>query len=142
MKKETLFAIFLGIAFGVVVSFVMISRTKDRQLGKTKPLTNEKKTPVAVADGVQTQSFTLTTPQDKQIVNTSSVTIKGNASKNDLLILQSPIKDMAYKLENNSFEVKMPLALGENVINLTIYPSNSQGRIQQKELRVYYLDEQ
>ena len=43
MKKETIFAIMLGIAFGVIVSFFMISKTKDNQLGKSKPLTNEKK---------------------------------------------------------------------------------------------------
>jgi len=143
MKKETLFAICLGIAFGVGVSFFMISRSKDSQLGKTKPLTSEKKSATAsVKDEVQTQSFTLTEPQDKQIVLKNSVAVKGSAAKNDLLIVQSPIKDLVYKLEKDDFEINMPLALGENVITLTIYPANSQGRTQQKELRVYYLDEQ
>lgn len=142
MKKETVFAIFLGISLGLVLSFVMISRTKGSQFGKTKPLTSEKKTPQTVAADVQTQSFTVSDPQDKQIFKTATVTIKGQASKNDLLIIQSPIKDISVKLERDTFEVPVPLALGENVINLTIYPSNTQGRTQEKELRVYYLDEQ
>jgi len=46
------------------------------------------------------------------------------------------------KVEKEDFTVDMPLALGENVISLTLYPKNSQGRSQQKELRIYYLDEQ
>lgn len=142
MKKETLFAIFLGIAFGVVVSVVMISRTKSSQFGKTKPLTNEKKAPQTVAADVETQSFTISEPQDKQIVSSNSITVKGVASKGDLLIIQSPIKDTAYKLDNDNFEIKIPLALGENVVDFTIYPSNVKGRTQEKELRVYYLDEQ
>ena len=142
MKKETLFALFLGVAFGVIVSLIMISRTKDRQMGKTTPLTSGKKSSVAITNDVQTQSFTISEPQEKQIIVTNSVIIKGSASKNDLLIVQSPIKDLAYQLENDNFEVKMPLALGENVISLTIYPNNSQGHMQQKLLRVYYLDEQ
>jgi hypothetical protein len=142
MKKETIFAIFLGIAFGVVLSFVMISRTKSNQFGKTKPLTNEKKAPQTVAADVETQSFTISEPQDKQIISSNSVTVKGVASKGDLLIIQSPIKDIAYKLDSDSFQVKIPLALGENVVNLTVYPSNVKGRTQEKQLRVYYLDEQ
>lgn len=143
MKKETGFAIILGIVFGIALSFVMILKTKDQQMGKSKPLTSEKKVAaVAVKVDTQTFSFKISQPMDKQIVSTKSIAIKGSAEKDALLIIQSPVKDLAYKLEKDTFSIDMPLALGENVINLTIYPKDSQGRSQQKELRVYYLDEQ
>src|SRR3989339_840903 len=140
MKKETIFAIMLGIAFGVIVSFFMISKTKDNQLGKSKPLTNEKKIiiPTGKID-IQTQTFKILEPQDKQIFNSNTISIKGEAEKDSLLIIQSPIKDLVYKVPTEKFVVEMPLALGENIINLTLYPKNTQGRIQQKDLRIYYL---
>lgn len=143
MKKETVYAILLGVTFGVVLSLVMIFKTKDSQMGKSKPLTSEKKVIPTVQDtSPLTQTFKITEPKDRQIFNTKSVSIKGVAEKDSVLIIQSPIKDIVFKIEKEDFSVDMPLALGENVISLTLYPKNSQGRSQQKELRIYYLDEQ
>lgn len=143
MKKETAYAILLGVTFGVVLSLVMIFKTKDSQMGKSKPLTSEKKAIPTVQDtNPLTQTFKINEPQDRQIFNTKSVSIKGVAEKDSVLIVQSPIKDIVFKVEKEDFSVDMPLALGENVISLTLYPKNSQGRSQQKELRIYYLDEQ
>ncbi len=143
MKKETVYAILLGMTFGVVLSLVMIFKTKDSQMGKSKPLTSEKKVISTVQDANPlTQTFKINEPQDRQIFNTKSISIKGVAEKDSVLIVQSPIKDVVFKVEKEDFSVEMPLALGENVISLTLYPKNSQGRSQQKELRIYYLDEQ
>lgn len=144
MKKETGFAIFLGIAFGIVVSLVMILKTKDTQLGKSKPLTSEKKAaPVALeVENQPNIAFKITEPSDKAIVSGKTVVFKGEAQKDALLVVQSPIKDIAMKLDKDTFSFTMPLAMGENVISLTIYPNGQQGRGQQKELRVYSLDEQ
>ena len=142
MKKETVYAIMLGVVFGVVFSVFMIVKTKDNQLGKSKPISNEKKIiPVKDDVNVQTQAFKITQPQDMQIVNTKSITFKGIAEKEGTLILQSPITDVAIKTQTDSFSINVPLALGENVINITFYAKDSQGKGQQKEMRVYYLDE-
>lgn len=143
MKKETVYAILLGVTFGVALSLVMIFKTKDNQMGKSKPLTSEKKILPTVQDANPlTQTFKINEPQDRQIFNTKSISIKGVAEKDSVLIVQSPIKDIVFKIEKEEFSVDMPLVLGENVINLTLYPKNSQGRSQQKELRIYYLNEQ
>lgn len=143
MKKETGIAIFLGVTFGIVLSLVMILKTKDSQMGKSKPLTNEKKVVTAIpkTEAVST-TFKILEPQNKQITSSKTVTIKGQAEQDALLVVQSPIKDLVVKLEKKDFSISFPLALGENVIGLTLYPKDSQGRAQQKELRVYYLDEQ
>lgn len=143
MKKETLYAILLGITFGVVFSFVMIIKSKDSQLGKTKPLTTEKKAvSVAANTNTQIQSLKITSPQDKQIVHTKLITFKGTVEKDGTFVIQAPIKDIVVKTDSDKFSIDVPLALGENVINVTFYAKNSQGRGQTKELRIYYLDEQ
>ena len=138
-----MYAILLGVSFGVVLSFIMIAKTKDSQLGKAKPLTNEKKTiPITEEINTQTQVFKITEPQDRQIFNTKSITIKGVGEKDGTIVVQSPIKDIVYKTDKENFAIDMPLALGENVIDITFYSKNSKGTGQQKELRIYYLDEQ
>jgi len=90
----------------------------------------------------QSMTFKVNEPMDKFITLSKTVTIKGEGEKDALLVVQSPIKDMAVKLEKTDYKIDFPLALGENVINLSLYPVDSQGRVLQKELRVYYLDEQ
>jgi len=143
MKKETIYAVLLGVTFGVVFSLVMVFKTKESQMGRSRPLTSERKTTPTVQDlNPLTQTFKINEPQDKQIFNTKQVSVKGMAERGSVLIVQSPIKDAVFKIEREDFAFDMPLALVENVINLTLYPKNSQGRFQQKILRVYYLDEQ
>lgn len=143
MKKETVYAILLGISFGVVLSLVMIAKTKDTQLGKTKPLTKENNIiPVTEEANTVTQAFKITEPKNRQIFNVKTITIKGMAEKDGTIIVQSPIKDIVYKIDKESFAIDMPLALGENVIDITFYSKNSKGMGQQKELKIYYLDEQ
>ena len=76
MKKETVYAILLGVTFGVVLSLVMIFKTKDSQMGKSKPLTNEKKVVPTIQDtNLLTQTFKINEPQDRQIFNTKSISI-------------------------------------------------------------------
>lgn len=143
MKKETGLAIFLGVAFGIILSFVMILKTKDRRLDTTKPLTTEKKAQKVATDTAKIVStFKLTEPQNRSIVTTKNIVFKGVADKDSLVIIQSPIIDTAVKLEKADFSIQVPLAMGENAIQITVYSKDPQARPQQKELRVYYLDEQ
>jgi hypothetical protein len=36
----------------------------------------------------------------------------------------------------------LPLALGENTIHITVYPNDKQSGVQEKALKIYYLEEQ
>jgi len=143
MKKETIIAIVLGVTFGVVVSLFMVSRTKDRQLQNTKTLTKETKiTPIVPLNSVQGQAITITQPMNGVIVSSKSVVIKGKAAKDSLIVIQSPVQDIIIKNDKEEFSATMSLAIGENVIHISVYPKDQQGKGQEKELRVYYLDEQ
>jgi len=143
MKKETTIAIFMGIAFGVILSLIMVSRTRS----KSTSLTNKKNVNDAsqiVTPVPQTGSdfsFEVTAPSNNIIVNKNVITILGKISANSLIMLQSPIKDVILNTTKNTFSTDFPLALGENVIHIVVYPKDSQYKSQEKELRVFYIEE-
>jgi hypothetical protein len=142
MKKETIIAISFGIILGLVVAALMIFKTKETALEKTKTVTNSHVTPTVSLKNTDLQNLQISEPADGALVNKKSIAIKGKASKDSLFVVQSPIKDLVFKNEKEDFSFDFPLALGENVIKISVYPASNQLRQQEKDLRVYYLDEQ
>ncbi len=140
MKKETAIAIVFGIILGGIVATLLILRNKELQLAKNKAFgSNSSQSAAAPATSQNIQSFTLDAPQDGEIVYTNSVTIKGSANKGSLIVIQSPIKDLIVKNDNEQFSEDFPLSFGENAITITVYPPQAEGKSQEKRLRIYYL---
>ncbi len=143
MKKETIIAIMLGVVFGVVVAVVMVAKTKDQQIDKVKPMnTTLHITPTISVNNTQFQPLQITAPQTGTIFAQNTVKITGKASKDALVVVQSPIKTMIMKVTSDTFSADFPLAFGENVITVSEYQKDTQAVAQEKELKVYYLDEQ
>ncbi|MEN9328168.1 MAG: Glucodextranase, domain [Candidatus Parcubacteria bacterium] len=144
MKKETLIAVILGIMFGVVVAFFMIFKTKDQQTQKVKPLTTStmQVTPTVPVKNTEYQPLAISEPEAGIITDKNSITIKGSTGKDALIVIQSPLKSVTFKNDKEDFSAVFPLAFGENVILVTAYPKDTQGVPQEKELKIYYLDEQ
>ncbi|MCX6730948.1 MAG: hypothetical protein NTZ55_03805 [Candidatus Roizmanbacteria bacterium] len=139
MKKETSIAVGMGIVFGLVFSFLVIANTQKNQsvsqktpVQKTRPVTTEQQTIM--------QPITITEPNDGAIIANQSVTIKGKTDKNSFIIVQTQVKDFSFTTKTDTFEYSVPLTLGENVIHITAYPKGSNGKVQEKELHVYYLN--
>jgi hypothetical protein len=142
MKKESFIAVFLGILLGLGVATVMIIKSRDQNTTKNKPLTtNNSPTPTVSISNLQMQGLEISSPVDGGIVNSATIKINGKAAKQALIVIQSPIKDMVVQNEGTDFSYDFPLALGENVIKIAVYPKDQSIRSQEKELRVYYLDE-
>jgi len=142
MKKEAATAVFLGIFLGVTVALVMVIKSRQQETSKFKPLTNVSNvSPTVIPVSQNYQSFEITEPQDNFIVNKETVRIKGKTNKDDLIVIQSPIKEMVLKNKTNDFSIDFPLTYGENVIRISIYPKDQSLRSQEKRLTVYYLDE-
>lgn len=139
MKKETLIAIIFGVGLGVILAVVFIMQSKENQLTKAKPINNLSKTVTPKLKMVTTPTLEISEPTDNLIVDSNSINIKGKANKNALIVINSPIKDMVFKNEKEEFKVNFPLALGENVIQLTVYPDDKTGSSINKTLQVYYL---
>lgn len=141
MKKETIAAIFFGVLLGVCGAFILISRARQfgNQNGKNIP--NTKNITPIISPSQKGQLLEVSGPANGSIFQSQNITIKGKAAKGSLIVIQSPIKEVAIQVEKDSFSTDFPLALGENVIAVNSYSKDSKTPAQQKVLKIYYLDE-
>jgi len=143
MKKESTFAVILGVLMGAVVALVLIFQNKQIQLEKNKTIAPKTTiTPSVALNNTNIQSFVILSPGEGVIVDTNSISIEGKAPNDALIVIQSPAKETILKSKKDQFKATFPLAYGENVINITFYPKDPQLRSQEKRIRVYYLDNQ
>lgn len=142
MKKETIIAIAFGIIFGAVVAIIIISQNKQSKLQNNKEMNPHSNVTPSIAKTNVLTALEVSEPATGTIIGKNNISIKGNAPKNAVIIIQSPIKDVVVKAENGTFSTNFPLALGENTITITSYAKEGQIQTQEKEIRVYYLDEQ
>ncbi|MFN4212489.1 MAG: hypothetical protein ACK4FL_00815 [Microgenomates group bacterium] len=143
MKKETIIAVIFGIFLGGLLAIIIITKNKQSQLEKNKTIApTEKPAMVQKQSQPKFQPLEIVEPASGVIISTNKVNISAKVTKNSLVIIQSPIKDSVFKVEKDQFSVSFPLALGENVIRVAVYPQDKKLPPQEKELRVYYLKEQ
>ncbi len=142
MKKETIIAILVGCALGLLTAVFVILQTKEKQLDTAKPITNQTKSKQSNPSKIINQTILeIKAPTQGIIVSQDSVTIDGEANKDALIIIQSPIKEVIFKNTKTKFTQKFPLAFGENIIQIIVYPKDKNLLPLRKELKVYYLDE-
>lgn len=143
MKKEAIIAMIFGIFLGGIFAVVIILKNKQIQQEKSKTITvNEKSDLPQKLASVNLQSLEILEPKDNIIVYKNEIIISGKGPKDFLLIVQSPIKDLVFEIKKDQFSINYPLTLGENVIRIVLYPKDKKMRIQEKELRIYYLKDQ
>jgi len=140
MKKETSLAIGMGIVFGLIFSFIVILNTQKNNTVSQKKQPQKVRLAGTTEQQTITQPIIISEPNDGAIMNTPLVTIKGKVEKNSFVIIQSPIKDGKFTSPTEDFSYDLPLSLGENVIHLSAYPKGAQGKVQEKEFKVYYLN--
>ena len=80
--------------------------------------------------------------KDGEVFNSKTVSIKGKADNGSLIVIQSATKELVMKNEKGEFTVSFPLALGENLIKITAYLKDSKVRPQERELRIFNLDDE
>lgn len=142
MKKESIIAISFGILLGCVVAFIVISKNKESQINNAKTL-SPKVTPTPAPQSPDSLLILeITSPSDKAVVDATNVKIVGKAGKNSLIIVQSPIRELAINNIKENFSLDFPISPGENVIKIVAYPKDTKSRPQEKLLRVYALSEQ
>lgn len=128
----------MGIVFGLLFSFIVIVNTqKNQSVSQKAPA--QKSRPVTTQQQTVSQPIQITEPKDGAIVDTASVTIKGKTDKNSFVVIQTPTKDSSFTTKTDAFEYSIPLSLGENVVHISVYPKGANGKVQEKELRIYYL---
>ncbi len=142
MKKETVIAILLGIGFGVVVAVGVVVKNKQVQLQKALPLLNTTRVPTPSITTDTSDVLDLTSPENGKVVTTNSITLTGKVSKGSTVIVQSSVKTVIIKNSSEDLNVDFPVAFGDNIIDIVVYPKDSQLRTREKTLEIYYLDEQ
>ncbi|NTU47110.1 hypothetical protein HGA88_05785 [Candidatus Roizmanbacteria bacterium] len=142
MKKETGIAVFLGIVVGVIVASVLVWQSRQNQLHQAKTIGNTQVATHAAAFSDTFETLAISQPENGAIINGKTITIKGKVNKGSLIVIQSPIKNVVLKNDAEEFSTDFPLAFGENVIHLVAYPSDPQLTTQEKDLKIYNLDEQ
>mgnify|MGYP000431804071 CR=1 FL=1 len=143
MKKENIIAIILGFVFGLIFAIFILFGLSQIQLKKEKILVSEKKTiTISPIKKNNLDLLIIDSPKNNIIVNYSQINIKGSASKDSLIVVQSPIKDLAFQNKDKKFKFDFPLVLGENVIKIVAYPKVSNIKIQEKTLFIYYLPDE
>lgn len=144
MKKETSVAIGIGAFLGLAIAIFLVFNTKNAQFANKKVM-NQPADQVSLAPtNVISVPVVLEiqSPDSGTIVSVNTITIKGKATKGNLLVIQSPVKSSTLITTDDTFNVDFPLSKGENVIHISLYTKDSGGIGQEKELRVYNLDEQ
>lgn len=143
MKKETIIAIVLGVVFGSGVALFLVFNTNKQSQTKVIPVaTNSRITPVVAKNTTsKVQTLTITSPEQNSVINEKNIIIKGKATKGSLIIIQSPIKYVVKTLAADEIAEEFPLALGENVIQVSVYPNDGNVGVQERTLTVYQLNE-
>ncbi len=135
MKKESLIAMVLGIGAGVTIAILLISNSKSSGNSDKKVITPAVSPTVAI---LQQEAFTLkiSTPENNSSNENDEIDIKGSAPKGSLIVIASSAGDHTEKIEEDTFDVKFPLVLGENVIRVTAYNGKDSTS---KTLKIYQL---
>lgn len=137
MKKEPTIAIIIGILLGVLLASLVIQLTSKPNSTENEISQVDSSQKVNLAKPIETKEdlIVLQSPIDGMSVTEKNVSIKGQAKKPTLVIIQNNSTDLIKELEEGNFEIPIELSEGLNQINLTFYT----GKITSTNLiRIYY----
>lgn len=135
MKKETIVAVFLGIATGVVIALFLIINSQNNK--GDKKVVSALISPTVQLSTTEAMTFSISEPENKFVTDQKTITIKGKAPKNSLVVAHSGSGERIQQLTSDNYELDFPLSLGENSIKVTVYFNKET---EEKVLTVYYLD--
>lgn len=138
MKKETVIAIILGIGLGSVIAVTLIFSTHKTEISEKKVI-NTKDTPTVINFPSTTSEFTVIEPLNNTSTTKDTITVKGKAPSNSLVVIQSKTTEKIVKAENNLFSIDMPITLGENSMVITVYTDTT---VNDKTVTVYRISEE
>lgn len=129
MIKELFLAIALGaiLGFGITGGFITLNKNKTDSVNKTQTvittptLSPSNETPIPTQESeIPVDTITINSPEDESIVNVSKISIKGTASKNDIIIIKTPTKIYNTTADSEgNFEMEINLESGINTIQTT-----------------------
>lgn len=132
MNRETLTAIFLGFAGGILVALLLI--TVPKRLPQTKKQTNP--TPAQKENISDKTQINIESPIDGSYIEGNSVEISGTASGKTTIVANGPIEDkVTTSGEDGKFKISISVTDGENNISVSSYPAD--GAVITKSLIIF-----
>lgn len=136
MKKETIFAIILGVLTGVIMAvLIIVNSNKNTFFTPDTTLTNPSISPSIKFNTKKINPLLITNPANNVIFNHAKIKITGTCSKNAFLLLQSDSTEIALKTSASTFSIPYTLKTGENTIKITQYVDKTSDS---REITIYY----
>jgi hypothetical protein len=76
------------------------------------------------------------------VFETKEAVIKMKVEKGSFIVIQTPSQDIPFDAETEDISKAVPLTLGENIIHVSVYSKGGGAKVQEKELKVYYIPTQ
>ncbi len=131
MHRETLIAVLLGFAGGILVALFLIIVPKNLPKND-KQATTPTPQPTVV---VNKTDLTIDTPSEGQLVSTTDIKVNGKAAPNSQIIVSSPVEDIVTTTnDQGNFSETISLIIGENLLSVTAF--NTDGN-ENKQLKVF-----
>lgn len=137
MKKETVFAILLGIGAGVLIALWVIRGTQSSSKEDTLVEDNTITPSISISTS-QTEPLLVSKPEDGFLSTSDTVEIVGTSKKGSLLVAQSPVEEVTQTASTDEFKIKIKLMEGSNNIVVTSYNGKD---IETHSLTIYYVQE-
>lgn len=116
MKKEILFAIFLGLSLGLIITYgVYRARTTLQQPAATNIETTPDATPLASAQS----TLSITSPDDEIITDQEEITIAGTSTPDSfIVIIVNNQETVTTSDSSGNFSIQSELEAGSNIIQI------------------------
>ena len=145
MKTETIIAIILGIVVGGGLAVFLATKvlTPMQKATTVLPITiNElerEKDVVVATNSASLVIFSVKSPQTPLKVTSDKLTLEALVPSGSFVFIQSGIYEKSTPLSNALVKEVIPLAKGENTIEITAYHKTLPFGVQSKQLKIYYL---
>lgn len=115
MRKEVLIAVIIGLVLGGIITFGIYTANQSNNRQEQEPQTNVTPSPSPIEN-----LFQLSSPQDGDILSTSTATLSGSLKSDTYLVISTDQSDYFVKPNSdNSFSQSITLTQGANPIKLT-----------------------
>lgn len=129
MRKEIVFALLAGIAFGLVIAFGVWKSNSSQEKTKQNQETNSQSnqiTPTSLPES----GLTILKPEEYEVVNTNTINIEGITEAEAQIVVSSEEKDFLIKADKDGgFNLDIPLISGLNEIVVTSFLKNGKNAV-------------
>lgn len=132
MKKEIIFAIFLGLSLGLIITYgVYRARTTLQKPVTTAPTATPTATPLASAQS----SLSITSPDDEIIIDQNQIAVAGTTNPNSfVVIIYNNQEKITTSDDSGNFSIQLNLETGSNVIQIHALDEDGNSTVEERTI--------